>query len=65
LISLYNYFIMHDIKFFFSIKLIRQFRRGGAKKISGGTNYRKHYRKTLFFKIQGGSYPPGILWIRP
>jgi hypothetical protein len=34
LISLYNYFIMYDIKFVFSIKLIRQF-KGGAKKNSG------------------------------
>jgi hypothetical protein len=33
---------MHDIKYFFLIKLIRQFRRA-KKNFQEGTNYRKHY----------------------
>jgi hypothetical protein len=46
---------MHGIKYFFSIKIIRQSR--GAKKFSEGANYRKYYLKTLLFKIQKGAYP--------
>jgi hypothetical protein len=61
LIYLHNYFIIHDIKYFFSIKLIRQFR--GAKQISSETNYQKNYQKILFFKIQKDSYHQ-ILCIR-
>jgi hypothetical protein len=57
LISLHNYFIIHDIKYFFLNK-INQTIQWGQKKFSGGANYRKYYRKTLFFKIQGGSCPP-------
>jgi hypothetical protein len=49
---------MHDIKYFFSIKIIRQFRR--TKIFSEGTNYRKYYLKTLFFKIQGSSCPMAL-----
>jgi hypothetical protein len=49
---------MHDIKYFFSTKLIRQFRRTQKKFQGEGTNYRKYYKKTLFFKIQGGTCPP-------
>jgi hypothetical protein len=44
------------LNIFFSIKLIRQFR--GAKKIFRGANYRKYYRKILFFKIQRGAAAP-------
>jgi hypothetical protein len=51
---------MHGIKYFFLNKNNQTIRRGGQKKISRGTNYRKHYRKTLFFKIQGGHVPPWI-----
>jgi hypothetical protein len=47
---------MYDIKYFFSIKLIRQF-RGGKNIFQEGTNYRKYYRKTLIFKIQGAAVP--------
>jgi hypothetical protein len=47
---------MHDIKYFFSIKIIRQ--SIGQKDFAGGTNY----RKTLFFKIQ--ACPPGSPLIR-
>jgi hypothetical protein len=43
---------MHDIKYFFLIKLIRQFEEG-QKNFQRRTNYRKYYRKALFFKIQG------------
>jgi hypothetical protein len=57
LISLHNYFIIYDIKYFFLNK-INQTIQGGPKKFPGGTNYRKYYRKTLFFKIQGGRCPP-------
>jgi hypothetical protein len=53
------------LNIFFSIKLIRQFRR--AKKISRRINYRKYYRKTLFFKIQEGAcdaaHLPPLQWI--
>jgi alkanesulfonate monooxygenase SsuD/methylene tetrahydromethanopterin reductase-like flavin-dependent oxidoreductase (luciferase family) len=47
---------MHDIKYFFSMKIIRQFRE--AKIFSEGTDYRKYYLKTLFFKIQEEQLPP-------
>jgi hypothetical protein len=50
LISLYNYFIMHDIKYFFSIKLIKQSR--GQKKISGGKLPKSLPKNIIFFKIQ-------------
>jgi hypothetical protein len=43
---------MHDIKYIFSIKIIRQSR--GQKKIPEGANY----QKALFFKIQGQLPPP-------
>jgi hypothetical protein len=46
------------LNIFFSIKLIRQSRRGGQKNFPEGANYRKYYRKTLFFKIQGGTAAP-------
>jgi hypothetical protein len=48
LISAHNYFIMHDIKYFFSMKIMRQSRGEGQKKFQRETNY----RKILFFKIQ-------------
>jgi hypothetical protein len=55
---------MHDIKYFFSIKMIRQFegRREGAKKIF--KEKKTNYQKRLFFKIQR-SNSPGPTWIRP
>jgi hypothetical protein len=56
LISLHNYFIMHDIKYFFSIKLIRQSRGGG---ITEGIT-----EKYCFSKSSGGSCPPGPTYIR-
>jgi hypothetical protein len=42
-------FIMYDIKYFFSINVIKQSKRG--KKILRRTNYQKYYLKVLFFKI--------------
>jgi hypothetical protein len=45
---------MHDIKFFFSIKLIRQF-RGGAKKYFRGSKLSKN---TAFQNPGGGAAPP-------
>jgi uncharacterized membrane protein YozB (DUF420 family) len=44
------------LNIFFSIKLIRQ-SRGGKKNFQGEANYRKYYRKALFFKIQEGRCP--------
>jgi hypothetical protein len=54
---LHNYFIIHDIKYFFLNK-INQTIQGGQKNFSRRANYRKYYRKALFFKIQGGPLPP-------
>jgi hypothetical protein len=46
---LYNYFIMHDIKYiFFSINIIKQFKRDKLPKV---------LHKILIFKIQKDSYP--------
>jgi hypothetical protein len=53
---LYNYFIIYDIKYFFSIKIIKQFR--GRNFFSEEINYRNHYLKALFFIIQGEQLPP-------
>jgi hypothetical protein len=55
LISLYNYFIMHDNKYFFLNKINQTIQ--GGKKILGGANYRKYFRKALFFKIQWEQLP--------
>jgi hypothetical protein len=61
---LHNYFIIYDIKYFFLNK-INQTIQGGPKKFPEGANYRKYYRKALFFKIQGGAAgtvdPPLVL----
>jgi hypothetical protein len=48
---LHNYFIMYDIKYFFLNKN-NQTIQEGTKKFKGKINYRKHYRKILFFNIQ-------------
>jgi hypothetical protein len=56
LISLYNYFIMHDIKdFFFSIKLIRQL--GGGKKNFRGRRLPKILLKNTIFQNPEGQLP--------
>jgi hypothetical protein len=65
LIYLHNYFIIHDIKYFILNKINQTIQ--GGKKISGGTNYRKYYRKALFFKIQGDRswtsvHPPLLIY---
>jgi hypothetical protein len=41
---------MHDIKYFFLNKNNQTIQRG-QKKFQEGTDYRKYYLKTLFFKI--------------
>jgi hypothetical protein len=43
------------LNIFFSIKIIRQSREGGKKFFQEGTNYRKYYRKEIYFKIQGAA----------
>jgi hypothetical protein len=59
LASLHNYFIMYGIKYFFSIKIIRQFR--GGKKI-----FRKgQIIENIIFQNSGGTAAPSPLWIRP
>jgi hypothetical protein len=55
---------MHDIKYFFSIKLIRQ-SRGGKKKIQGGQITESITEKYYFSKSRGAVVPPGIHCIRP
>jgi hypothetical protein len=60
LIFLHNYFIMHGIKYFFLNKNNQTIQRGRGKKNFQGGTCRKHYRKTLFFKIQEGTCPPWI-----
>jgi hypothetical protein len=47
---LYNYFIMHDIKYFFLINVIKQFKEQIF--FLRKTNYQKYHLKILFFKIQ-------------
>jgi hypothetical protein len=51
---------MHDIKYFFSIKLIKQSREG--KKFPG--NKLPNYRKALFLKKLDDAAAPRTLWIR-
>jgi hypothetical protein len=66
LISLHNYFIMHDIKYFFSIKIIRQFRE--AKKNFRGDKLLKALPKNTIFQSPAGQLPPsppGPTWICP
>jgi hypothetical protein len=46
---LHNYFIMHDIKYIFSIKIIEQFRKR-AKKISEGNKLSKILSKNTNFQ---------------
>jgi hypothetical protein len=55
---------MHDIKYFFLNKN-NQTIQGGQKKFLNGANYRKHYRKALFFEIQGGAPAPAPLGSAP
>jgi hypothetical protein len=44
---LYNYFIMHDIKYFFSIKIIKQFR---GQKNSRKNRLSKILSKNIIFQ---------------
>jgi hypothetical protein len=66
LISLHNYFIIYDIKYFFLNK-INQTIQGGAKKFSeGGGKLPKVLPKSTVFQNPGGAAaPPGTLCIRP
>jgi hypothetical protein len=56
---------MHGIKYFFLNKNDQTIRGGGQKQFPKRGTYRKHYRKTLIFKIQGARTPPGFTWVRP
>jgi hypothetical protein len=55
---------MHGIKYFFLNKN-NQTIQGGQKKFPGRGTCRKHYRKALFFKIQGGHVPPPWILLDP
>jgi hypothetical protein len=60
LIFLHNYFIMHDIKYYFSVKIIRQSREGKKNFfLGGGGRLPKVLSKsTIFFLNLGGSSCP-------
>jgi hypothetical protein len=52
---------MHGIKYFFSIKITRQFGGGGAKKISR----KGQLPKSTIFQNPGARAPPGLPWVHP
>jgi hypothetical protein len=52
---------MHDIKLFFSIKIISQFR--GAKKILEGKLTKALSKNTIFLKSREDNYFPDPTWI--
>jgi hypothetical protein len=51
---------MHDIKYFFSIKIIKQFREG-QKKFPGGDKL----LESTIFQNPGETRAPEQYWIRP
>jgi hypothetical protein len=62
---LHNYFIMHDIKYFFLNKNNQTISREGEGDkffFPGETDYRKYYLKTLFFKFRTEQLPPLTLY---
>jgi hypothetical protein len=67
LISLHNYFIIHDIKYFFLNKINQTIRgeEGDKKKFQRRQTTENITEKHCFSKSRGGRCPPGLMCTRP